>query len=282
MSGKIERIETLKEVKVFRDSDGNVTGRKGTACSRFCDGRQQWIEKKWVSGDWVFPGDYEYKVEKCVYKTADVMGLPVPRLLRSFDEKRTLHIEYIPGASISWPCEDMGLLPHVLSFFDVFKEFDFTPAVILYKMDGERIHKYRLDQLRYIFPEVSIWQKLDSIYESFLRKIPYSSIPFDRILKNTLLWDETLYFLDFEWTIAGPYEFTLARAAVEFNEYDNPEILSRVTEMDLYHLFLLRFYMYGQEPEHVNGYLRANLRNSRLIEILDIVTAEEYADKPWA
>ena len=95
------------------------------------------------------------------------------------------------------------------------------------------------------------------------------------------LWDGTLYCFDFEWTIAGPYEFTLARVAVEFNEYGNPEIISRVTEMDLYHLFLLRFYMYGQEPEHAGRYLRANLQNSRLREMYDIINAEEYVDKPW-
>lgn len=281
MSGKVELIETLKEVKVFRDSDGNATGRKGTVCSRFSNGPRQWVEKKWVSGDWVFPGDYEYGVEKYVYENADALGLPVPRLLDSNDEERTLHIEYIPGASISWPCEDRVLLNQVLSFFDVFKEMDFAPAVILFKMDGERIHKYRLDQLQYIYPDASIWRKLDSIYESFLRGIPYSSIPFDRILKNTLLWQGTLYFFDFEWTIAGPYEFILARAAVEFNQYDSPEIISRVTDMGLYHLFLLRFYMYGEEPEHVYRYLRANLQNPRLCEMFDIINAEDYADKPW-
>jgi len=281
MTGNVERIETLKDVKVFRDSDGNTTGQKGTVCSRFSDGQRQWVVKKWVSGDWVFPGDYEYGVEKCVYEKAEVLGLPVPRLLESNDEERTLHIEYIPGTSISWPCEDSNLLPPVLSFFDVFKEIKFTPAVALFKMDGERIHKYRLDQLQFIFPDACVWKRLDSIYESFLRNIRYSSIPFDRILKNALLQDGTLYFFDFEWTIAGPYEFTLARAAVEFNEYDNPEIISRVTEMDLYHLFLLRFYMYGQEPEHAGRYLRANLQNSGLCEMFDIINAEEYADKPW-
>ena len=137
-------------------------------------------------------------MEKCVYEKAEVLGLPVPRLLESNDEERTLHIEYIPGASISWPCEDSSLLPPVMSFFDVFKEINFAPAVALFKMDGERIHKYRLDQLQFIFPDASIWQRLDTIYETFLRDIPYSSIPFDRLLKNTLLWDGTLYFFDAE------------------------------------------------------------------------------------
>ena len=282
MSESTRTIERLKEVTVFRDSDGRVAAQKGTTCTRFSDGQEEWVEKQWVSGDWVFPGDYEYGVEKCVYETANALGLPVPRLLGSNDEESKLLIEYVRGSRVSWPCDDSSLLTPVLVFFDAFKEIEFTHALTLFKMDEERIHKYRLDQLQFIFPEESVWKKLDSIYESFLQNIQYCSIPFDRILKNTILCDGTLFFLDFEWTIAGPYEFTLARAAVEFNEYDNPEITSRVTSMDLYHLFLLRFYMYGQEPESVSRYLRANLQDPGLCEILEIINTEEYADKPWA
>ncbi len=275
-------IETLKEVTVFRDSDGKVTGQKGTTCTRFSDGQQEWVEKQWVSGDWVFPGDYEYGVEKRVYEIANSLDLPVPRLLGSNDEERKLLIEYLEGSSVRWPCDDSSLLVPVLVFFDAFKEIEFTPELTLYKMDGERIRKYRLDQLQFIFPEEPVWKKLDSIYESFLQNIQYCSIPFDRILKNTILFKGTLFFLDFEWTIAGPYEFTLARTAVEFNQYAHSEILSRVTSMNLYHLFLLRFYMYGQEPESVSTYLRRNLEDPRLQEIFEIVTTEEYADQPWA
>ena len=282
MSKSNRTTEKLKEVVVFRDSDGRVTAQKGTTCTQFSDGQQEWVEKQWVSGDWVFPGDYEYCVEKCVYETANALGLPVPRLLGSNDEERKLLIEYVTGSRVSWPCDDKDLLTLVLVFFDAFKEIKFTPTLTLFKMDEEQIHKYRLDQLQFIFPEESIWKNLDSIYESFLQNIQYCSIPFDRILKNTILCDGTLFFLDFEWTIAGPYEFTLARAAVEFNEYDNLEIMSRVTSMNLYHLFLLRFYMYGQEPESVSRYLRGNLQDPGLIEIFKIINAEEYADKPWA
>ena len=215
MPESFRAIEMLKEVAVFRDSDEKVTGQKGTTCTRFSDGQQEWVEKQWVSGDWVFSGDYEYGVENRVYEVVNALALPVPRLLGSNDE--------------------------------------------------ERIHKYRLDQLQFIFPEESVWKKLDSIYESFLQNIQYCAIPFDRILKNTILCGGTLFFFDFEWSIAGPYEFTLARTAVEFNEYDHPEIMSRVTSMNLYHLFLLRFYMYGQEPESLSAYLRTNLEDPRLL-----------------
>ena len=138
MSGNVELIETLKDVKIFRDSDGNVTGQKGTVCSRFSDGRRQWVEKKWVSGDWVFSQETTNTEWRSAFmKWQMFMGLPVPRLLESNDKERTLHIEYIPGASISWPCEDSGLLPPVLSFFDVFKEIDFAPAVSPFQ-DGWR------------------------------------------------------------------------------------------------------------------------------------------------
>ena len=282
MPESFRAIEMLKEVAVFRDSDEKVTGQKGTTCTRFSDGQQEWVEKQWVSGDWVFPGDYEYGVENRVYEVVNALALPVPRLLGSNDEERKLLIEYVAGSSVSWHCDDSSLLVPVLVFFDAFKEIEFTPKLTLYKMDEERIHKYRLDQLQFIFPEESVWKKLDSIYESFLQNIQYCAIPFDRILKNTILCGGTLFFFDFEWSIAGPYEFTLARTAVEFNEYDHPEIMSRVTSMNLYHLFLLRFYMYGQEPESLSAYLRTNLEDPRLWEIFEIITTEEYADKPWA
>ena len=282
MPERVRAIEKLKEVAVFRNSDGKVTGQKGTTCTRFSNGQGEWVEKQWVSGDWVFPGDYEYGVEKRVYEMANALALPVPRLLDSNDAERKLLIEYVAGSPVSWPCDNSSLLIPFLVFFDAFKEIEFTSTLTLYKMDGERIHKYRLDRLQFIFPGESVWKKLDFIYESFLQNIQYCSIPFDRILKNTILCDGTLFFFDFEWTIAGPYEFTLARVAVEFNEYDHPEIMSRVTSMNLYHLFLLRFYMYGREPESVGGYLRTNLQDPGLREIFEFINREEYADKPWA
>jgi thiamine kinase-like enzyme len=169
----------------------------------------------------------------------------------------------------------------VLQFYDQFKNITFPDGQDLHRMDGGCIHKYRLDQLQYLFPQERTWRHLDSLYESFLRDIPYFTLPFDRILDNALLRDEGLVFVDFEWTIAGPHEFTLARIAVEFNCYDDPEIIFRIDNFDLYNLFLLRFYMYGRELESIYRYMQQHLENKRLRELFDIINAEKHTDKLW-
>jgi len=50
-------------------------------------------------------------------------------------------------------------------------------------MEGELVHRYRLDLLQYTFPE-EIWRRIDDLYESFLQGIPHQTLPFDRILKK--------------------------------------------------------------------------------------------------
>ena len=60
--------------------------------------------------------------------------------------------------------------------------------------------------------------------------------------------------MDFDWTIAGPHEFTLARLTVEFGAYGDPQILSRVEDPELYHFFLLSFY--GHDPMPIDTYVR--------------------------
>ena len=274
-------IEKLKEVTIFRDSDGQVTGQKGTTCNLIQDGDRQYVEKQWVSGDWVFTADYEYGVEKYLYQESNASGLPVPRLLDFDDTERKLCIEYISATRLETPCNDRRHLSPVLQFYDEFRRITFPGGLQLHKMDQDRIHRYRLDQLHYIFPDETTCAHLDSVYESFLRNIPYFTLPFDRILHNSLLCDGRLFFVDFEWTIAGPHEFTLARTAVEFNLYNNAQILSRVDNLDLHHLFLLRFYMYGREPESINKYLQEHLQNETLRELFGIVNVEKYAEKPW-
>ena len=281
MSPNMRKIRTLKDVVLFRDPDGAVTARKGTTCNLVHDGRHECVEKQWVSGDWVFPADYEYGVEKHVYQHSNAVGLPVPELLGFDDAERKLLIEYIPRSPLEAPCSDEHLLRQVLRFFDEFRRITFPELLPLRKMDGEELHEYRLNQLRFIFPNEQVWTRIDSIYESFLESIPYCTIPFDRILHNAILHDGRLFFIDFEWTIAGPYEFPLARAAVEFNQYDDPRILARTQDRELYHLFLLRFYMYGREPQKVNTYLTANLANPDLRELFGIVTAQRYAGEEW-
>ena len=277
----MEIVEKLKEVRVFRDSHGRVTGRKGTTCNVIRDGDRKYVEKQWVTGDWVFSADYEYGVEKHVYQESNAAGLPVPTLFDFDDDERTLRIEYVPGARPGTPCDDRCLLAPVLQFYDRFKHIAFPDALELQRMDGRQIHKYRLDQLQYIFPKKEVWAHIDSVYESFLRDISCFTVPFDRILHNALVGPGRLAFVDFEWTIAGSHEFTLARTAVEFNLYEGEEILARVDSTDLYHLFLLRFYMYGREPESINSYLQGHLQNAELRGLLDVVNAEKYADKPW-
>ncbi len=80
--------------------------------------------------------------------------------------------------------------------------------------------------------------------------------------------------MDFDWTISGPHEFTLVRLAFEFSACDNPQIHSRVADLELYHFFLLHFY--GRNPEHIDAYLRPRLRKKgRLREFLDLNSVAE-------
>jgi len=274
-------ITHLKEIVVFRNDDGQVSAQKGTTCDLIDDGGRQWVEKQWITGDWVFDADYEYRVEKHIYQQANARGLPVPELLDFNDAERKLWLAYLTGTRLDTPCREVGHLPAVLQFYDAFKEIAFPAALPLSRMDEARIYQYRLDQFQYIFPREEVWQRVIMLYEQCLRDIPYQTIPFDRILHNTLLCDGTLRFYDFEWTIAGPHDFTLARIAVEFTCCDEPQILSRVTRLDLYHLFLLRFYGFGREPESIYPYLRNHLRDDTLGELFDLVTREKYAGQCW-
>lgn len=266
---------------MFRDSDGNIEAQKGTMCNLVQVGADRFVEKQWVSDDWVFGADYEYRVEKHIYQECNALELPVPRLLEFYDTERKLRIEYVPGMRPDTPCRETHLLVPVLSFYDQFRNIGSPDEVALHKMDESCVHKYRLDQLQFIFPEEKTWTRLDTLYESFLQDIPYFTLPFDRILHNCLLGEEKIFFVDFEWTISGPHEFTLARIAVEFNLYDDTEILSRVNDLDLYHLFLLRFYMYGREPESIHRYMQQHLRNEVLRELFCIVNTSRYAHETW-
>jgi hypothetical protein len=277
----MRRIRELSGVRVFRDPDGAVTGTKGTVCTLCEDGSGPFVEKHWASGDWIFSADYGYQVEKHLYQQCRTRGLPVPELIGCDDVERKLRIEYVEGPTLEPPCDSGRHLRHVLEFFDEFREIPGPPGLDLRPMEGDRMHRCRLSQLRYVFPEEQVWRELDELYEPFLEDVLDCAVPFDGVLKNTFLRDGELVFFDFEWTIAGPYEFTLARAAIEFSRYDDGPIISRVSDMDLYHLFLLRFYMYGREPESVHAYMARHLRDERLRRIFDIVTEHRYAQEPW-
>lgn len=93
------------------------------------------------------------------------------------DAQRKLQIEYLPGVQLDTPCREIRLLPQVLQFYDVFKNIAFPSRQELHKMDEDCVHKYRLDQLQYLFPEERSWTYVDTLYESFLRDIPYFTHP---------------------------------------------------------------------------------------------------------
>lgn len=116
MGRQLHELEVVRDVIVYRDDEENPAARKGTRCVRLRDGDQELVSKKWVSGDWVFPGDYEYNVEKQVYMAANSMGLPVPELVEYDDGERELLLEYIEGESVEWPCDQRDLLRQVLHF----------------------------------------------------------------------------------------------------------------------------------------------------------------------
>lgn len=62
------------------NSDGE-SAQKGTTCNVVEHDGRTFVEKQWVTGDWVFSGDYEYYVEKHVYHVSPSLGLPVAGLL---------------------------------------------------------------------------------------------------------------------------------------------------------------------------------------------------------
>jgi hypothetical protein len=56
-------IEKLKDVAVFRDSHDRqkIGATKGTIVTLIEHGGQRYVEKLWLSWDWVFDADYEYR-----------------------------------------------------------------------------------------------------------------------------------------------------------------------------------------------------------------------------
>lgn len=272
-------VDKLQQVRMVPNSDGTEGEKKGTNVFVIEDNGRKHVEKQWVFGDWVFTADYEYHIEKCIYTRANAIGLPVPKLLDSNDSDRVLRLEFIQGPRIETPCVDTSLMMPVLQFHDQFKNIILPDDAPPHKMDHDCVHKYRLDQLKWHYPNDRTWKYLDRLYESFLKDIPYYTLPFDSILRNSLQCKAGLVFVDFEWTIAGPYEFTLARIAAEFRCYDAIEIISRADNLEFYQLFLLRFYMWGRDPELLHRYLLQNIRNKKLREIFDLVNVEKYGNE---
>ena len=61
-------VERLKDIAEMRDSGGKVVARKGSTCDLIRDGKILLVKKQWHDGDWVFDGEYEYRIEKHVYE----------------------------------------------------------------------------------------------------------------------------------------------------------------------------------------------------------------------
>ncbi len=268
-------LKQLKDTMDFHDDEGNIVARKGTTCDLMAVGPERFVKKQWHSGDWVFDAEYEYAIEKHIYTDGNEAGLPIPRMVDFNDEDRSLLLEFVEGEYVETPCDDTSLLSDVVSFHDQYKGLGFPEKVAPILMDGDLIHNYRLEQLQYIFGAGQLCDTFDSIYESMLQGIGHAAIPFDRILHNTLNTNNGLCFYDFEWTVAGPYEFTLARIAVEFKAVDNQHILERVEFDELYQLFLIRFYLYGREPNILEPYLSETVCDQRLCSLLELIRAHQ-------
>jgi hypothetical protein len=271
--------EILKDVLVWKDDKGKIVHQKGTRCTLIQNGSERLIEKEWVSGDWLFTADYQYSIEKSLYEKCGTLGLPVPKLIDSDDEKRVLHIEYIEGPKLKPPCKEIHHLLPILDFFDHYKKIQ--PESDLWPITGQQIHTYHFQRIQYSIPDESAHDQIDQIFTSFLDGVRLFTIPFDAILKNVIVSNRGLYFIDFEWTIGGPYELVLARLASEFNLYDHDLIMERVESLDLYHLFLLRFYMQDRWPETLFPYLRDTIKTSELREFFGLVNSRKYTNKPW-
>lgn len=271
-------VRRLKDTWENRDDDGNLLSQKGTTCDLLASGASRFVRKQWHTGDWVFSGDYEYAVEKHVYLIGNDLGLPMPKLFEFDDTNRSLLLEYVDGEYIDTPCDDYGILPEVLDFYDRYANIGIPEEVEPCTMEGGQIHNYRLEQLGWMFGPGDVYDTIDTIYEGFLQGVEHLMVPFDRILHNTMKTADGLQFYDFEWTITGPHEFTLARIAVEFRAYDHTLIRDRIGREDLYHLFLLRFYLYGREPETLGPCLEQCVRDDRLRLLLATINEHKYGD----
>ena len=275
----MKTIRKLREPRELPGEDGAPSGfRKGTACTAIEDGGRTYVEKEWLFGDWLFSAEYGYNVEKRIYQEANARGLSVPQLYEYDDTDRKLRMEYVDGRRVEAPCSDLQRLSDALEFYDVFRTISFPAARTLCPMDGDTMRDYRVDQLKHSKRFRPMWEEVDAIYATLLDDIPHFTIPFDAILTNALVRDNSLVFTDFDWTIAGPHEHTLVRLAYEFRAYDNPQILSRVDNLNLYHFFLLDFY--GRDPENIDAYLRPRPLEGRLREFLDMNSRTANGDEP--
>jgi hypothetical protein len=271
-------IKKIREPRELPGEAGAPSGfRKGTACTVIEDGGRTYVEKEWLFGDWLFSAEYGYSVEKHIYQEANSHRLSVPQLFEFDDTDRKLRMEYVEGLCLDTPCSDLHYLSEALEFYDVFKTINFPATRPLCPMDGHHMHDYRLDQLKHSKRLRPMWEEVDAIYTTLLNGIPHVTIPFDAILKNALVRNNRLLFTDFDWTISGPHEFSLARLAFEFSVYDNPQIHSRVYDTGLYHFFLLHFY--GRDPERIDAYLRPRLREGRLREFLNLNSGAARSDE---
>lgn len=244
--------------------------QKGTYCDLIEKAGCRLVRKHFALGDWLFPAQYEYEVEKHVYLRGAELNLPIPRLIDHSDKERYIDIEFVEGSYPEIPATSPELLTEVLSFIDAFSTVGFPKKVLPERMAGHTLSSYRREQLEYLTDDIPLREEFHSLYESVLDDTRVKSVPFDRILHNTFATDSGLVFYDFEWTVSAPIEFALARIAVECQSHASSSVIDRVQTQDLYSLFLIRFFLYGQDPDGIISHLESTDLSGVLVELLSL------------
>jgi hypothetical protein len=264
-------IGRIKDIHQIRDSDGTLLAQKGTTCDLIdIDGRR-YVKKRWHTGDWLFSRDYAYGIEKAVYLHGNAGALPVPRMVDFSDEDCWILVEHLDGAAVPTPCCDPAKLTSVLRFLDQYRKIGLPDGLTPQRLDSE-IHKdYFRETLEYVFARP---QSATEIFDRYYEMLPRSELvtaPFDRILHNAIDTRDGLRFFDFEWTVAAPFEFALARAAVEFQAYDHPEIGRRIGYRAAYEFSLLHFYLHGKDAEVLGPYLESEDTGTAIRNLYELV-----------
>lgn len=127
------------------------------------------------------------------------------------------------------------------------------------------------ETLEYVFAKPQSAQEIFDQYYELLPRRELVAVPFDRILHNAIDTCDGLRFFDFEWTVAAPIEFALARTAVEFHAYEHAEIIRRVVSRTAYQFSLLHFYLHGKDGEALGAYLEKDGTNTEVRDLYELI-----------
>jgi hypothetical protein len=266
----VEDIKRLREIRYVRDDEGNVLTQKGTTCDLVGAEAASRIRKQWHLPDWLFSADYGYRMEKHIYQQGNAAGMMIPRLIEFDDATRTLELQYIYGRPATESSSATGYLPSVLAFLDGFRELSLPEDIVPEDIEGAVLRSYRREQLQYLCEDPVVRDEFHTLYERTLSSDSRVLVPYDRVLHNAFLTDNGLVFYDFEWSIAAPFEFALARAAVECEAYHSDGIWGRICSPNAFYLFLIRFYLYGNEPTAILQYLLTQAMEDPLSHLLEM------------